>query len=84
MIFENTHMKYDNPKGRRQGETKMSPHVGRSKSSPPFAGSKKSMFDEQFVKNSKQKQITDHFGKMYPRSMEHSMQLYRFNENQRK
>jgi len=48
-------MKYDNPKGRRQGETKMTPHVGRSKSSPPFAGSKKSMFDEQFVKNCKQK-----------------------------
>ena len=44
-----------NPKGRKQWEIKMTPHVGRSKSSPPFAGSKKSIFDEQFVKNSKQK-----------------------------
>jgi hypothetical protein len=74
MIFENKHMKYDNPKGRRQGETKMTPHVGRSKSTPPFAGSQKSMFDEQFVKNCKQKKNTDHFGKMYFHSMGHSLQ----------
>jgi len=76
MIPYNKRMKYDKTKGLKKDEVKMSLHVGRSKSSPPFAGSKKSMFDEQFVKNSKQKQITDHFGKMYPRSMEHSMQLY--------
>ena len=66
MIFENTHMKYDNPKGRRQGETKMTPHVGRSKSSPPFAGSNKSMFDEQFVKNCKQKKHLSFWKNVFP------------------
>ena len=55
MISDNKRMKYDKTKGLTKEEVKMSPHVGRSKSSPPFAGSKKSIFDEQFVKNSKQK-----------------------------
>jgi len=48
-------MKYDKTKGLTKEGVKMSPHVGRSKSSPPLAGSKKSVFDEQFVKNFKQK-----------------------------
>ena len=57
-------MKYDKTKGLKKEEATMSLHVGRSKSNPPFARSKKSIFDEQFVKNFKQKQITDHFEKM--------------------
>jgi len=55
MIPYNKRMKFDKTKGLKKEGAKMSLHVGRSKSSPPFAGSKKSMFDEQFVKNSKQK-----------------------------
>ena len=65
-------MKYDKTKGLKTEEAKMSLHVGRSKSSPPFAGSKKSMFDEQFVKNSKQKNHRS-FWKNVSRSMGHSM-----------
>ena len=54
MISDNKRMKYNKTKGLTKEGVKMSPHVGRSKSSPPLAGSKKSVFDEQFVKNFKQ------------------------------
>jgi len=44
-------MKYHKTKGLKKEGATMSLHIGRSKRSPPFAGSKKSMFEEQYVKN---------------------------------
>ena len=49
MILHNKRMKYYKTKRLKKEGAKMTLHVGRSKTSPSFAGSKKSMFDEQFI-----------------------------------
>ena len=54
MIPYNKFMKDDKTKGLKKDAIKMSLHVGRCKTNNHFAGSNKSMFEQQLFKNCKQ------------------------------